>query len=355
MILNSMEDPALNQYIHPLNRLTGRHLESITHPTLIEPESTPNTISTMSSILAVFGATGQQGGSIIKYVLEDPELSQKYKIRAITRDVNSAKAKHLQEKVEVVQGDVSNRASLETALTGTHTVFIMTTPTLDPHGETEYQNGKRIADVAIEKGASYLIFSTLPSVIDISNGKYTQVTPFDAKARIEAYIRSLPIKSAFYCPGSFMENFQSQTFLAPRQVSDDTWVMARHVSPKTLYPLIDAVGDSGKFVGAILAQPDKYQGKTFHAATALYTLEEIVAGLSKRTGKNIVYEQVSVEEFKQKLPFMADVFAEGFSYQEEFGYFGPGSEELVAWAVENARGKLSTFEEYLEAHPFQLV
>lgn len=308
----------------------------------------------MSNILAVFGATGQQGGSVINYVLEDPELSQKYKIRAITRDVNSAKAKQLQEKVEVVEGDVSNRTSLETALAGTHTVFIMTTPTLDPHGETEYQNGKRIADVAIEKGASYLIFSTLPSVSNISSGKYTQVTPFDAKARIEAYIRSLPIKSAFYCPGSFMENFQSQTFLAPRQVSDDTWVMARHVSPKTLYPLIDAVGDSGKFVGAILAQPDKYQGKTFHAATALYTLEEIAAALSKSTGKNIVYRQVSVEEFKESVPFMADVFAEGFSYQEEFGYFGPGSEELVAWAVENARGRLSTFEEYLEAHPFQL-
>ena len=60
----------------------------------------------MSKILAVFGATGQQGSSVINYVLQDPELSQEYKIRAITRDVNSEKAKQLKEKVEVVYGDM---------------------------------------------------------------------------------------------------------------------------------------------------------------------------------------------------------------------------------------------------------
>lgn len=56
----------------------------------------------MSKILAVFGATGQQGGSVIDYVLNDPELSQKYKIRAITHDANSEKAKRLKATVEVV-------------------------------------------------------------------------------------------------------------------------------------------------------------------------------------------------------------------------------------------------------------
>lgn len=153
-----------------------------------------------------------------------------------------------------------------------------------------------------------------------------------------------------------MENFQSQTFLAPRQDSQGTWVMSRHTSPNTKMPLIDAVGDGGKFVGAILAEPDKYEGKTFCAATALYSLEEQAALLSKSTGKNIVYKQVSMEEFKQSLPpAAAEIFVDYFSYQEEFGYFGPNTEELVAWAVENVRGTLSSFEEYLEKHPFQLA
>ncbi|KAE8443655.1 hypothetical protein EG329_001513 [Mollisiaceae sp. DMI_Dod_QoI] len=310
----------------------------------------------MSKTLVVFGATGQQGGSVINYVLKDPELSQKYKIRAITRDVNSEKAKQLKEKVEVVQGDVLDRASLETALTGAHTIFSMTTPSFTPDGfEIEYNNAKTIADVAVENGVEYIIFSTLPPVKEISGGKYTKVTAFDAKAEAEKYIRGLPIKSAFYSPGGFMENFQSQTFLAPRKAPDGTWIMARHTSPKTQVPLIDAVGDTGKFIGAILAEPDKYEGKTFCAAQALYNMEEIAAAMSKATGKTVIYKQISIEEFKESLPFAADIFDEAFRYQDEFGYYGPDSEDLVAWAVANARGRLSTLEEYLEAHPLQLT
>ncbi|KAF7543405.1 hypothetical protein G7Z17_g10760 [Cylindrodendrum hubeiense] len=310
----------------------------------------------MSNVLVVFGATGQQGSSVVNYVLNDPELSQKFKIRAITRDLSSEKAKQLKERgVEVVEGDVLNRASLEKALTGAHTVFAMTTPSFAPDAfEWEFNNGKSIADVAVEKGAEYLIWSTLPSPKEISGGKYTKVTPFDAKAKVEQYIRGLPIKSAFVSLGSFMENFQSQTFLAPREAPDGTWVLSRHTSIKTQFPLIDAVGDAGKFIGAILAEPAKYEGKTFCAATALYTVEEIIAAMSKSTGKTIVFKQISTEDFWKSLPIAADIFTEAFSYGEEYGYFGPLSKELVAWAAENARGRLSTLEEYFEAHPLQL-
>jgi uncharacterized protein YbjT (DUF2867 family) len=310
----------------------------------------------MSKILVVLGATGQQGGSVINYVLNDPELSQAYKIRAITRDVNSEKALKLKKKVEVVQGDVLDRASLSIALKDANTVFSMTTPSFGPDAfEVEYNSGKSIADVAVEQGVEYIIFSTLPAVKEISGGKYTHVVPFDAKAKIEQYIRGLKIKSAFYSPASFMENFQAQTFLAPREAPDGTWILARNTSPQTQFPLIDAVGDSGKFVGAILAEPEKYEGKTFCGAAAIYTLEEIAAIMSKATGKTVIYKQVSNEEFKKSLPFMADLFAEGFSFGEEFGYFGPDSKELIDWAVKNARGRLSTLEEYFEAHPLQLA
>jgi uncharacterized protein YbjT (DUF2867 family) len=314
----------------------------------------------MPKILAVFGATGQQGSSVINYVLRDPELSLKYKLRAITRDVNSEKAQQLREKVEVVHGDMFNRPSLETALTGAQTVFSMTTPSAGPDGfEIEYNSAKTIADVAVERGAEYIIFSTQPPVTEISGGKYTKVTPWDAKAKAEQYIRGLPIKSAFYSPGSFMENLHFQPGLAPRQAPDGTWVIARHTSPNIRLPLIDAVGDTGKFVGAILAEPEKYEGKTFCAATALYSFEEIADTISRATGKTVVYKQISLEDFKKSLPEVPpgvkDIFVEGFSFQQDFSYFGPDSEKLVAWAAGNARGKLSTLKEYLKAHPLQLI
>ena len=123
-------------------------------------------------------------------------------------------------------------------------------------------------------------------------------------------------------------------------------------------PLLDAVGDTGKFVGAILAEPDKYAGKAFCAATALYSMEEICAITSKTTGNTVVYKQIPVEEFRESISFLGplgEIFVEAFGYYGEFGYFGLDSEKLVAWAAENARGRLSTFEEYMEAHHLQLA
>ena len=313
----------------------------------------------MSNVLAVFGATGQQGGSIVKYVLKYPELSKRYKIRAITRDTDSEKAKQLSGlgKVDVVRGDVSDQGSLETALTGVHTIFAMTTNSFAPNGpELEYNDGKRIADVAVAKGVQYIIFSTLPFVKEISSGKYTSTTIFDAKAKIERYIRGLPIKSAFYSPGCFLQNFETQKWVTSAQANqhDGTWVMARHSSPNLPLPLIDVAEDTGKFVGAILAEPEKFKGKTFCAAVGYYTLQEITAVISKMTGKRVVYEQISVDEFKKRRPFAADALAEAYTYAEEFGYWGRDSEKLVVWSVENARGKLTTLEEFLEKHPLRL-
>ncbi|KAK5111944.1 hypothetical protein LTR85_011691 [Meristemomyces frigidus] len=309
----------------------------------------------MSKTIAIFGSTGQQGISVINHVLNDPELSRAYNVRAITRDVHSEKAKQFGKKVSVVQGDMSDRASLETALTGVHTVFIVTMPSFGPGGlETEYNTGKTVADVALEKGAKYIIFSTLPPVSEISGGKYTMVSHFDAKAKIEQYIRGLRIKSVFISLGSFMENFQAIPFLAPQKASDGTWVISRHNSPKAQLPIIDATGDVGKLVGAILAEPEKYQGRTF-CGGLLYSWEEVAAIMSKATGKAVIYKQVPLDVWKSSLPFGADIFAETFSYPEEFGYYGPETERLVAWATENARGRLSSFEEYLQAHPLQLA
>jgi uncharacterized protein YbjT (DUF2867 family) len=313
----------------------------------------------MSKILAVLGATGQQGSGVVEYVVHDPELSRQWKVHAITRNVDSDKAKALKEEVKVVQADATDRASLAKALEGVHTLFAMTTPVFGVENplEAEFEVIKTIADVAVEQGIQYIIFSTLPSCREISNGKYTAVAPFDAKAKGKEYIETLPIKSSFYCPGSFMENFASQPMLAPRQDPNqkDTWLFTRNMTPETEMPLIDAIGDGGKWVGAILAEPDKYEGKTICAATRMYSMKEMATALSKSTGKNVVYKQVSNEDFAKSLPDMvAALFVDYFGYINDYGYYGPGTEEKVEWAAKQARGKLSTFEGFLEKHPYKL-
>jgi uncharacterized protein YbjT (DUF2867 family) len=310
----------------------------------------------MSKLLVVFGATGQQGGSVVSHVLNDTELSKQYKVRGITRDPLSAAAEALKTKgVDIVKADITDPSSLSSAMKGAHTVFFLTSPVMRPDAKNEeLAQGKAVVDVVVAEGVQYLIFSTLPHVSRISGGKYTKVAAFDAKAEIEDYIRTLPIKSAFFSPASFMQNFQR--IMAPHPTEAGTFVLARLVSPDTQLPLIDTAGDAGKYVGAILADPDKYEGKVFCSASAVYTMTEIVEIMSKVSGKTVKYEQIPEETFRQYIPFSghyADGLIEMMLYQQDFGYYGPQTKELVAWAAKNARGKVHTLEEYLTENPLR--
>ncbi|KAG0308994.1 hypothetical protein BGZ98_005856 [Dissophora globulifera] len=300
----------------------------------------------MSKLLVVFGATGQQGGSVINSVVNDPELSKIYKIRGVTRDPSAANAQALKQKgVEVVKGDADDHESLKRALQGAHTVFIVTVTIYDALIKLrEFAQGKAIADIAVAAGAQYLIFSTLPDATNIAKGAVSNVLSFDVKFEIEEYIRTLPIKSAFFAPGTFMQNFV--TFSSPHPAGDGTY---------STFPLIDITGDTGKFVGAILAEPDKYEGKVYCAATKFYTQAEIAQELSKATGKTVKYQQVPVEVFKGFLPpGSGDTMVAMLQYIQDYGGYGPQSKELVEWSVQNARGKLSTFDEFLARQNYTL-
>lgn len=70
----------------------------------------------------------------------------------------------------------------------------------------EITQGKTIADVSVATGVTLLIWSSLPNITEISNGKMTGVKHFDSKATVETYIRGLPIKSVFYMAGWYMQN-----------------------------------------------------------------------------------------------------------------------------------------------------
>lgn len=310
----------------------------------------------MAKVLAVFGATGTQGGSVVDFVLNDSELSKIYKLRAITRDPSSAKSKELAARgVEVAKGDVSDPSSLSSALHGAHTIFLMTAAAWE--GDTELVQGKAAADAAVAAGVKYLIFSTLVSLRDLSKGTNNALPMFDAKADIEAYIRTLPLQSSFFAAGVFMENLQTQPFMNPKPDPEEpgTWVLERPSPPDELrLPWIAAVADSGKFVGAILAAPEEYAGKTLYAATRTYSLTELAEVLSKATGKKVKARQVSRQHFYDSIPVAPLIFTDGYIGFGQYGYFGPEQEERVKWSAGKARGRLTTLEEHLEQHPLIL-
>ena len=309
----------------------------------------------MAKLFTVFGATGQQGGSVVNYVLNDPELSKQFKVRGVTRDVTQPAAQALQQKgVEVVKADADDKESLKEAMKGAHTVFGVTATIYDEKlKERELAQGLAMVDAAVAAGVQYYIFSTLSNAGKISGGKLQKMDHFDVKAEIEEYVRTQPMKSAFFAPGSFMQNFSH--FMGPRPVGDGTYAIAHFVKPETKLPLIDTVDDSGKYVGAILAEPEKYEGKFFSAATALYSYSEVVEVMSKSSGKTVKYNQLPLDVWSSFLPPQSkDYLVEMFEWIQDYGYYGPQTEELVDWTAKQARGKLTTLEEYFAKCPLHL-
>ena len=77
--------------------------------------------ATSTPTIVVTGATGQQGGAVVK------SLRRSFHVKAITRDPKKPEAQALTKLgVEVVAADLLDRASLERAFAGAHGVFALT-------------------------------------------------------------------------------------------------------------------------------------------------------------------------------------------------------------------------------------
>ncbi|CAK38304.1 uncharacterized protein An03g05420 [Aspergillus niger] len=293
----------------------------------------------MSKILVVVGATGQQGSSIINFILSDPKISQEYTIRGTTRDPNSSKAQALAAKgIEIVAANFNEPETLQRAFTGAHTVFANTPTIYDGHTyEHEVAHGRSLIDAAVAVGVPFYIYSTLPSISKISQGWLKNGGHFDGKEEVEQYIRTQPIRSAFVAPGSFMSNFHDT--MAPRRMENGDYALLLPVPAHIRLPLIETEADLGKWVAAILADFDQYEGEVLCCATALYSFEEIVQTMSRVSGKTVTYREVPVEIWATYLPeLMRGYIVDMFTLFRVYGYYGDGTEEKVKWSAEQAGG-----------------
>lgn len=309
------------------------------------------------SLLAVFGATGNQGNSTANFVLSHPELSQRYAVRAVSRDISNPKMQDLKSKgAELAQADLDDPASLPAALKGVEYLFFITTTQYQGNSrEIETRQAKDMCSAALSSGVKYIIFSSMSHPFKISNGALKHVEHFDDKAEIEEYIRGLPVKSAFFAPGSFMQNLTTHLAPRPSHKGDGTFAISSILNPDTQVPMID-ITDTGKWTGAILSNPEKYEGKFFAAAEGLYTLTQACDIMSKVTGKTIKYQQLPEDVYKSFLPEgLREGLYEMWVLSRDYGYYGKGQEELVQWAKEQAVGRLTGLEKWLVSEKDALV
>ena len=286
-----------------------------------------NLSAKMSKILAVVGATGQQGSSVIKHVTSHPELSKTFKVRALTRSPEKARGQ-LPSDTEVVQVDLDDVESLKAAFRGVDTVFGVTDYWQKCDKEYEKQQGINIADAAKAAGVRHLIWSASTDVRKITKGEIQHCEYFDNKAEVMEYIEQIKgdsMMASYPTPAVFMQNFKREITLGPDNVP--TWYKPWDLH-KTRVPYIDAV-DSGMYVAGIMLQgPEEMNGVKILSTAEWLSPKEILDQASREIGKEILFQQVSPEAFQEKLPpaFGAALTA-NMVWMRDYGFFGPGAED----------------------------
>jgi uncharacterized protein YbjT (DUF2867 family) len=307
-----------------------------------------------SKILTVFGATGNQGGSVVATMLSNSKLSSQFKLRGITRDPSKANAKKLaQQGVEMVAADMNDLESLKSAISGSYAVFAVTNYWETMSKATEVQQGKNIADLSKAMGVKHLIWSSLPHVTKMTNGELPHVDHFDSKADVEEYIESIKggsdMLASYWMPGFFMSNLKGM-IQPDRSTGVPTFSMPWDLE-KTQVGLLDTAGDTGQFVaGLLLADPKSVDGFRVQGVSEWSTPKDIVETLSKTIGTKVEFKEVSGEEYESYLPKpIAEEMKENMLLVRDWSYFGKGTEKKQAESNKILGDmKLTTFEEFVK-------
>ncbi|KAL2839353.1 nmrA family transcriptional regulator [Aspergillus pseudoustus] len=304
-------------------------------------------------ILVVFGATGNQGGSVAKAILNDPATAAEFHVRAVTRDPSKAAALALADLgAELIKADMEDKDALRAALKDAYGVYLVTNMFEHMNPAAETRQGKNVADIAKETSVKHLIWSSLPHISKISNGKYTAALHFDGKAYVDEHLRTLNVPHTIIRLGTYT-NFVLES-LVP--LSDDPpsygLFFPEPMSEDSELPLIDPAADAGKFVKAILKNPEETLGREYNLGERYYKISEILATL-KKFGIEASFKALDHATFKAGLAskgapeFFQEDLVQVIQFGVEYGFFETGIEEGHKLIVES----LTSLEESLKQNP----
>lgn len=250
-------------------------------------------------LVVVTGATGKQGGSTLKYL-----LNKGFKLRGVTRKPEGDAAKALAAQgVEMVAGDLDDADSLERAVTGAWGVFGVQN-TWEAGVEKEEEQGKRLATVARKKGVQHFVYSSVGSA-----HKNTGIPHFDNKFRVEQTVKQLGFPSyTILRPVFFMENLPSPWFL-----QGDKLMTA--LAPTTKLQMI-AADDVGHFHAQAFIEADKFKGAEIDLAGDSATMIEAAAAVGKLVGKTVTFQPIPIDAVRQN----SDDFAKMLEWFDAVGY-----------------------------------
>lgn len=301
-------------------------------------------------IIAVVGATGAQGGGLVRAIVSDP--SGDFAVRALTRDVNSDKAKALARLgAEVVAANLDDADSLAKAFAGAYGVFCLTNFWEHFSPEKEHAQAKAQAVAAKKAGVQHVIWSTLEDTrkwVPLTDnrmptlmGKY-KVPHFDAKGEADQEFTKLGVPATFLLTSFYWDNMISFG-MGPKKGPDGTLAFTLPMGDAKLPGI--AAEDIGKCALGIFKKGREYIGKTVAIAGEQLTGSEMAAAMTKAFGQPVRYNAVTPEQYRGFGFPGADDLGNMFQFKHDFNdaFCGPRN-PAVARSLNAA---LLTFDSWL--------
>jgi uncharacterized protein YbjT (DUF2867 family) len=307
-------------------------------------------------VIAVLGATGAQGGSLVQAILNDK--SGEFTARAITRNASSDKAKALARLgVEVVEADADDKKSIVSAFKGAYGAYCVTFfwEHFDPEKETRQAHD--MADAAREAGIQHVIWSTLEDTrnwvsldderMPTLKDKY-KVPHFDSKGEANTYFENSGVPYTLLNTSFYWENF-IYFGLGPQKGPDGEYAITLPMGDKKL-PGISSV-DIGKCAYAIFKSGKEYHGKSVYIAGDHLNGQEMADAFTRHLGVQVKYNDVPPEVYRSFDFPGADDMGNMFQFKADFEGYYSGVRDLEKTRKLNP--ELLDFDAWLEKHKAQ--
>jgi len=254
-------------------------------------------------IITVIGATGAQGGGVVRAILNDP--NSEFSVRAVTRDVTSDKAKELERLgAEVVSADIDDEHSLRKAFDGAYGAYLVTFFWDHFSPEKESEEAENMAKAALAAGLQHVIWSTLEDTreyVPLSDdrmptlmGKY-KVPHFDEKGASDKFFSRLGVPTTFLRASFYWDNF-IYFGSGPKRGADGKLALTLPLSDKKMAGI--ASEDIGKCAYGIFKKGEGMIGKTIGVAGEHLTGKQMAEAFTKALGEEVTYNGVPPEVFR---------------------------------------------------------
>lgn len=305
--------------------------------------------------VAIIGATGAQGGGLVRAILEENAFTA----RAITRKPDSDKGRALRDAgAEVVAADINDVDSLVRAFDGAQAAFLVTNFWELFSADKELVQAHNLADAAKRAGVAHVVWSTLEDTrndvpldddhLPTLQGHY-KVPHFDAKGEADKRFRELGVPTTFLRAAFYWENF-IYFGAGPRRGDDGGLDLVLPMGDKKLAGV--AAEDIGRVAYGIIKKGASLIGETIGVAGEHLTGEVYASKMSKALGEKVRYVDMPPAVYRSLGFPGADDLGNMFQHHQEFE-----DSVLAVRSVERSRElnpRLQDFDQWLSKYGKQI-